>query len=122
MRRLDDANAGGALLFDDLIVEGLHPGPVHFRPEMMLGVEAVEEPDPIVELVVTAYAPRYRLVGVPAVMAVVTVQVGKAMAEVPEADEKNDVVPVEYPEGHERADEENQLGHAPERFLFVFAH
>ncbi|MEY2503172.1 MAG: hypothetical protein QOI07_3506, partial [Verrucomicrobiota bacterium] len=38
MRRLDDADAGGALLFDDLIAKGLHPRPMDFGPEMMFGV------------------------------------------------------------------------------------
>src|SRR4051794_9266872 len=86
VRRLDDANAGGALLFDDLIVEGLHPGPVHLGPKMMLGGKAVKKPDPVVELVVAAPPPGDRLVGVPAVMPVVTIEVGEAMAEVPKAD------------------------------------
>ena len=88
----------------------------------MLRVVAIEEPNPVVELVVTADAPGDRLVGVAAVMPVVAVQVGQAMAEVPEANEKNNVVPIEDAESDERADEQDQLGHAPERFPFVFPH
>src|ERR1700748_1086818 len=95
VRRLDDTNAGGALLFDNLIAEGLHPRPMNFGPEMMFGVVAVEEPNPVVELVVTAHAPRDRLIGMAAVVPVVAVQVGQAMAEVPEANEENDVMPIQ---------------------------
>src|SRR5438045_9205827 len=92
------------------------------RAEMMFGVVAVEEPNPIVELVVTAHAPRDRLVRVPAVMPVVAVQVRQAMAEVPEANEKNDVMPVEDAERDESADEQAELGHDPERYLMVLPH
>ena len=81
----------------------------------MLGMKAVKKPDPIVKFVVTTHPPGKRFVRVAAVMAVVTIQVGEAMAEVPEADEKNNVVPVQDAEGDERADEEDELGHAPER-------
>src|SRR5436190_12446432 len=44
------------------------------------------------------------------------------MAEVPEANEKNDIVPVEDAKRDERADEQDELGHAPERFAFVLPH
>src|SRR2546430_7171149 len=94
VRRFDDPNAGGALLFDDLIAESLHPGPMHLGPEMMFGVVTIKEPDPIVELVVATNAPGDWLVRVTAVMPVITVQEGKAMAEVPEDEEIQDVVPV----------------------------
>src|ERR1700736_5681406 len=89
VRRFDDADAGGALLVDDLVAEGLHPGPMHFRPEMMFGVVAVKEPDPVIEFVVTAHAPRDRFVRVAAVMPVVTIQVGEAVAKIPKAGQEN---------------------------------
>src|SRR5436190_2001764 len=122
MRRFDDANASGTLLFDNLIAKGLHPRPMDLRPEMMFGVVAVEEPDPVIKLVVAAHAPGDRLIGIAAVMAVVTVQVREAMAEVPEADQEDNVVPVQDAERDERSDEKNQLEHAPERLPFVLAH
>ena len=121
VRRFDDANAGGALLFDDLIAKGLHPGPMDLGPEMMFGVVTVEEPDPVVELVVAAHAPGDRLVGVAAVMPVVTIQVGEAMAEIPEAAEENNVVPVQDAERDERAKKENDLDDAPISFPAVLA-
>ncbi len=75
MRRLDHAHTGGALLIDNLIAERLHAGPMDFRAEVMLGVVAVIEPDPIVELVVTAHAPRDRLIGIATVVAIIAIQV-----------------------------------------------
>src|ERR1700738_3717657 len=121
VRRLDDADAGGALLVDDLVAEGLHPGPMHLGPEMMFGVVTVKEPNPVVELVVAAHAPGDRLIGVAAVMAVVAVQVGKAMAEIPEAGQENDIVPVQDPERDECAQKENDLHDAPISFPAVLA-
>src|SRR5438105_8007303 len=122
VRRLDDPDAGGALLFRDLIAKGLHPRPMDFRPEMMLGVVTVKEPDPVVELVVTAHAPGDRLNWVAAVVAVVAVQVRETMAEIPKADQEDDVVPIEDAEGNEGADEKNELRDPPERFPFIFPH
>src|SRR5437763_5357584 len=80
VRRFDDADAGGALLFDDLIAKNLHPSPMDLGPEMMFGVVTIKEPEPVVELVVTAHTPGDRLIGVSAIMEVVTVQIGEAMA------------------------------------------
>ena len=107
-------------MFDNLIAEGLHPGPVDFGPEMVLGVVAVKEPDPIVELVVAAHAPGDRLIGVTPVMAVVAVQIREAMAEVPEGDQEDDVMPVQDAEGDKGAEEERDLDQAPIGFLLVF--
>ena len=104
----DYPDSGGALLFDDLIAERFHPGPMDLGPEMVLGMVAVEKPDPVVKPVVAAYAPGDRLIGVSAVMAVVTIQVGEAMAEIPEADQENDVMPVQDAEGDEGADEKEK--------------
>jgi len=94
------------LLFHDLIAERLHSCPMHFRSEMMLRVIAVKEPDPIVKFVVTAHAPGKRFVRVAAIVAVVAVEVGKAMAKVPKRHKKTDVVPVENAENEERGNEQ----------------
>ena len=75
VRRFDDSDASGALLFHDLIAERMDSCPMHLRSEMMLRVIAVKEPDPIVKLMVTAYAPGQRLVRVAAIVAVVSVEV-----------------------------------------------
>ena len=94
VRGFDDANTSGALLFNDLIAEGLHPSPMNFWPEMMFGVITVKEPKPVIKLLVTAHAPGDRFVRIRAVMEVVTVQIREAMTQVPEAREKKNVVPV----------------------------
>jgi hypothetical protein len=120
MRRFDDANARGALLIRDLVAEGLHSGPMDLWPEMMFGVVAIKEPDPVIELVVAAHAPGDRFIGIAAVMAVVTIQVGEAMAEIPKAAEENNVMPVQDAERGECAKKENDLDDAPISFSAVF--
>src|SRR5205809_4990391 len=71
VRWLDHTHSSSALLFDDLIAEGLYSGPMHLRPEMMFGVIAVKEPGPVVKLAVGAHAPRNRLVWIAPVMPIV---------------------------------------------------
>jgi hypothetical protein len=61
-------------------------------------MESVKKPEPIVKFVVTTYPPCKRFVRVGAVMAVITVEIGKAMAKVPERHKKTDVAPVENAE------------------------
>ena len=94
------------MLFRDPISERLHSCPMHLWSEMMLRVIAVKEPDPIVKLVVTAHAPGKRLVRVTAIVPVIAVEVGKAMAKVPKRHKKTDVVPVENAENEERGNEQ----------------
>ena len=93
-------------MFYDLIPKRLHSCPMHLRPEVMLRMIAVKKPDPIVKLVVTAHPPGKRFVRVAAIVAVVSVEVGKAMAKVPERHEKTDVVPVDGAENDERGNEQ----------------
>src|SRR5438876_719430 len=80
--------------------------PMHLRSEMVLRVIAVEEPDPIVKFVITAYSPRKRFVRVAAKVAVVAIEIGKAMAKVPERHQETDVAPVENAEDDERGNEQ----------------
>ena len=87
---------------------------------MMLGVITVIEPGPVVEFLVAADSPRDRFVRIAAIVAVIAVQVGKAMAEVPEWDKETNVVPVEDAEGDERPDKQADLQHAPKSFARIF--
>jgi len=103
---LDHSDPGSALWFHDLIAECLHSRPMHFWSEMMLGMESVKKPEPIVKFVVTTYPPCKRFVRVGAVMAVITVEIGKAMAKVPERHKKTDVAPVENAENDEGENEQ----------------
>jgi len=95
------------LSFHDLIAECLHARPVHFWPEMMLGMEAVKKPDPIVKFVVTTHPPSKRFVRIAAIMAVIAVEIGKAMAKVPERHKKTDVAPVENAKNDEGENEQS---------------
>ena len=106
VRWFDDTHAGRALSIDNLITKSLHPSPMHLGTEMMLSVIAVKEPDPIVKLLVTAHAPGEWLVRVAAIVAVVTVEIGKAMAEIPKRKKETDVVPVKDAENDERGNEQ----------------
>ena len=106
VRRFDDSDSSSALLFLDPIAERLHSCPMHLRSEMVLRVIAVKEPNPIVKFVVTAHAPGKRFVRVAAIVAVVAIEVGKAMAKVPERHQKTDVAPVENAENDERRNEQ----------------
>jgi hypothetical protein len=48
---------------------------MYFGAEMMLRVIPIEKPQAVVKLVVTAYAPRQRLIRIAAIMPVITVQI-----------------------------------------------
>src|SRR4029077_20035343 len=74
----------------DAFLKRFHFRPVNFGPEMMFGVVAVVEEEPIIKLVVAAHAPRDRFVRISAIMPVITVQVAKAVAEIPKRQEIND--------------------------------
>src|SRR5437773_8211956 len=121
VRHLDDPHSGGALLLDNLIAKRLHPYPMHLWPEMMLRVVTVEEPSPVVEFVVGAHSPRNRLVGVAAVMPIVTIQIREAVAKVPKRQKETDVMPVENHQDNERCDERGQLKDSPKCFTGIFA-
>ena len=61
---------------------------MHFRAEMMLGVVAVVEENPIIKLPVTTHSPGDRLIWVSTIVAEVSIQVAEAMAEIKERQEK----------------------------------
>ena len=76
-------------------MEGFHFRPVNFRPEMMFGVIAVVEKQPVVDLAVTAHAPGDRFVGIGTVVPEVSIQITEAMAEINEREkEEENVAPV----------------------------
>ena len=115
MGALDRADAFLFLEVGDALVERFHFRPVHFRPEMMLGVVAVVEKEPIVNFTVTAHAPRDRFVGVRAIVTIVTVQITEAVTEIPERNHKeNDVSPVEEKHHKERGAERSELEVSPQ--------
>src|SRR4051812_41284780 len=98
---------------------------MHLGTEMMLGVVAVVEEEPIVNLAVIADAPRDRLVGIPAVVAKVTVQVAEAVPQIKEGQEKQHVAPVDKMDrpgrndqrhGQQNGDEYRELDRSPAHF------
>src|SRR5947209_12912187 len=94
VRVIDHADAFFPLQLGDTRVEFFHLCPVYFRPPMMLRVVAVVEEEPVVNLAVTAHAPRDWFVGIGAVVAEVAIQITEAMAEVKERQEEHEIVPV----------------------------
>ena len=92
---VDDADALLLLSLGDLPLEFLHLRPMHFRTKMMLGVVAVVEEDPVVNLAVATYAPRDRFVRVSPIVTEVSIQVAEAMAQVEKGKKEQHVTPVD---------------------------
>src|SRR5215472_12055228 len=90
------------------------------RSEMMFRVVAIIEPGPVVELAVSAHAPRNRLVRITAVMPIITIQIRQAVAKVPERQKETDVMPVENAEDNKVRDERRQFENAPKRLALIF--
>src|ERR1044071_9322516 len=100
-----------------------HLRPMDFGPEMVLGMVAVVEKQPVVDFSITAYTPCNRFIRVRSIMAIVTVEITKAVAEVPERQEiKNDVAPVKQEHHEKRNCERCQFEIAPEKIsVLAFA-
>jgi len=90
---------GFALGLLDLKVEGVHPGPVEAGAVVVFGVVAVVEPEEVVDAFVGGDAPGEGEVGVSAVVEVVAVEVGEAVAEVVEGEIGEHEFPVEEEAG-----------------------
>src|SRR5437773_6409698 len=106
MRAFNSANAFLFLQLSNALAKGFHFCPMHFRPEMVFGVVAVVEKEPVVDFSVAAHAPGDWFVRVRAVVAVVTVQLTETMAEIPARNHKEDhVSPIEE-KHHQQVDGE----------------
>ncbi len=121
VRHLDHAHPSLALLLNDLITQRLHSRPMHLRPEMMFGMEAIVEPRPVIELAIGAHAPGNRFVGIAPVMPIVAVQIREAVAKIPKRKKETDVMPVQNSENNKRGNEACQLEHSPKRLARVLA-
>jgi hypothetical protein len=119
MRRLDHADTGGFLIGGNLAMEFLHLRPMHLGTEMVLGMVAVVEPEPVVEPVIAADAPRDRLLGIAAVVEVIAVQVREAVAEIVERKEEEHELPVHKKHADVERHEADDLNDAPNGFLLV---
>src|SRR5437667_11017219 len=121
VRRLDHAHPSSALLFENLITKGLYSGPMHLWSEMMFGVVTVKEPDPVIELVITAHAPRNRLVRIAPVMPIVAVQIRQTVTKVVEWQKKTDIMPVKNTEDHKSRNERRELKESPKCVARILA-
>ena len=92
-------------MIDNLVTQSLYSRPMDLRPKMMFGMVTIVEPDPVIELVITAYPPGNRVVGICAVMAVVTVQLRETVPKIIKGKKETNVMPVQDSEKDERADE-----------------
>ena len=116
MRTPDRADAFLFLQIGDLLPERLHFRPVNFGPEMVLGVIAVIEKEPVVDFAVTAHTPGDWFVRIRAIMAIIAVQVTEAVAEIEKRQEiKEHVAPVKEEHHQERRGECGQFDVAPEQ-------
>ena len=118
---LDYPHPSRALPVQNLIAQGLHSRPMHLRPEMMFRVVAIVEPGPVIELAVSAHAPCNRLVRVAAIMPIVAVQIGQAVAKIPKRQKKTDVMPVKNTEDNKSRDERRELEDSPKRLARILA-
>jgi hypothetical protein len=94
MGMIDDADTLLFLQLGDLLLELFHFRPMHFRTEMMLGVVAVVEENPVINLPVATYAPRDRFVRISAIVTEISIQVAEAMAQVEEGQKEQHVPPI----------------------------
>src|SRR5207302_698133 len=92
---IDHANAFLFLQLGNLPLKLFHFRPMHFRTKMMLGVVAVVEEDPIVNLPVATYAPCDRFIRVSPIVTEVSIQVAEAMSQVEEGKKEQHVTPVD---------------------------
>ena len=117
MRMLDHADTFFFLQFGDLLVEPFHFRPMDFRPEMVLGMIAIVEKEPVVNLPVAAHPPSDRLVGVRPIMAVVAIQIAETVAKIEKRQKiENHVVPVKHKHHEQHRRERCQLDVSPNEF------
>src|ERR1700758_4240732 len=121
MRHIDYPHTSRSLPVQNLIAQRLHSRPMHLWPEMMLRVVPIVEPSPVIKLAIGAHAPGNRFVRITAIVPIVAVQIGQAVAKVPKRQKKTDVMPVENAENDKSRDERYELGHAPKRLARILA-
>src|SRR6266550_9480932 len=115
MRAPDCADAFLFLHLFDALMKFFHLRPMHFGPEMVLGMVTIVEKQPIVDSSVAAYTPADRFIGICTIMPIVAVEITKAVTQIPERQKiKNDVSPIEQEHYKERGRERSQLKVAPE--------
>src|ERR1051325_803528 len=88
---------------------------MNFGPEMMLGVIAIIKEEPVVDFSVAAHAPGDWFIRIRAVMAIISIQITEAVAQIPERHKiKNHVAPIKEKHREQRDREGSQFEIAPE--------
>src|SRR5207249_10958011 len=114
---LDHADAFFFLQFCDLLVERFHFGPMHFRPEMVLGMIAIVKKEPVVNLPVAAHPPSNGFIGVRPIMAVIAIQITKTVPKIEKRQKiENHVAPVKHKHHEQHSRESCQLDVSPYQF------
>ncbi len=117
---LDCTNAFLFLETFDGLVKLFHLRPMHFGPEMVLGMVSIVEKQPVVDFSVAAHPPGDRFIGICTIMPIIAVEITEAVAKVPERHEiKNHVAPVKQEHHEERCRERRKLEVAPEKIAIV---
>src|ERR1700720_409888 len=119
MGRADNPRSLALLRFLNLSVQFHHFRPMLLRAIMMLGVVTVVHPSPVVELVISAHAPRNWLVRVCAEVFVIAVQRGKSVPEVIEGQKEDDELPVENAKTEIKRNHRDELALSLPRFLWA---
>src|SRR5947199_9756998 len=113
----DHADALFFLQFSDLLVERLHFGPMHLRPEMVLGMITIVKKEPVVNLPVAAHPPSNGFIGVRPIMAVITIQITKTVAKIEKRQKiENHVAPVKHKHHKQHSRESSQHDVSPSEF------
>src|SRR5436309_14548790 len=114
---LDHADAFFFLQFSDLLVERFHLGPMHFWPEMVLGMITIVKKEPVVNLPVAAHPPSNGFIGVRPIMAVITIQITKTVAKIEKRQKiENHVAPVKHKNHEPHGRDSGQLNATPYGF------
>src|SRR5881394_198347 len=88
---------------------------MYFGPEMMLGMVAIVEENPVVDLPIATHSPGDWLVRISAVVTEVSIQVAETMAQIEKGKKKQHVTPVNEPDRVRRNDQRHQEQYANKR-------
>src|SRR5258705_8899972 len=117
MGRADNPRSIALLSFMNLPVQFHHFRPMLLRAIMMLGVVTVVHPSPVVELVISANAPRNRLIRVCAEVLVIAIQRGKSVPKVIKGQKEDDELPIENAKTEIKRNHCDELALSLPRFL-----
>ncbi len=119
--RLDYPYAFPFLILNNLSMKLLHFSPVQLRAIMVLGVISIVKPKQVVPFVIGTHSPRNRLVGIPAVVKEIAVQIGAAMSQIIKRQKEDPEFPVQDQANGDRGAQNNNFRNSPPRIDRVFS-